>query len=275
MWNIYSNKEMKIVSFKGGLGNQIFEYFFYLYLTNNSKHKIYGYYNKTWLKDHNGLEIQNVFDVNLPEATYLSNFIVLLIKVLHKFWDRTSFNSNDKKINLKAIYFDGYWQNKKFYNKSKNSIEFKEINLNNSNKKILDMINNSNSVSIHVRRGDYLKNQNKYGNVCNSPYYKQSIKLIQKSFKEPLFFVFSDDMDWVKNNLKFENAVFVSENVGDNSYLDMYLMSFCKANIIANSSFSYWGAFLNKNSPMVIYPKKWYNNEDLAPDIFKSKWVGI
>ncbi len=268
---------IKIISFKGGLGNQIFEYFFYQYLRNNTNQKIYGYYNRDWLKDHNGLEIQKVFDINLPKASNLSNFTVFIIRLINKFNPQNSFTSNDGRLKLSAIYFDGWWQNKMFYKDLDKSIGFKKIDLNETNSKLLDNILNSNSVSLHVRRGDYLQKKyvGKYGNVCTLSYYKKAIELIENSFENPVFFVFSDDIDWVKNNFILENKVFVSENYGEKSFLDMYLMTFCKANIIANSSFSYWGALLNKSDNKVIYPKKWYNSNDVVPNIFKSCWIGI
>ncbi len=268
---------MKIVTFKGGLGNQIFEYAFYLYLKKGTNDNVYGYYNKTWLKGHNGLEIQNVFDIELPKSAVFANLIAIIIRFINRFFKNTHFISSENSLKMGAVYFDGWWQNKMFYKEQNDWIKFKEFELDHINSRHIKEIQQSQSISIHIRRGDYITNQfvNKYGGVCTKEYYKEAIQIIHENFNAPKFYVFSDDMEWVKANLPLENAIYVSNNSGDKSYLDMYLMSHCKANIIANSSFSYWGAYLNRNCSKVIYPKKWFNNEEAAPEIFKPDWIGI
>lgn len=271
---------MKIVSFKGGLGNQIFEYFFYLHLKNNIKGNIYGYYNKKWLGDHNGLEIEKVFDVELPKATFFSNIVVFFIRSLNHLFKNGGWISQDdsERLNLKSVYFDGWWQKGELFFQNKTMINFRTKELDGNNKEVLEEINRTDSIALHVRRGDYLKDQfvQKYGGVCTLSYYEEAIGIINANYNNPKFFVFSDDVEWAKNNLELTDSIFIDFNKGENSFLDMYLMSHCKANIIANSSFSYWGAYLNKRSTKVIYPKKWFNsNEYLAPKIFKEEWIGI
>jgi hypothetical protein len=268
---------MKIVSFKGGLGNQIFQYLFFLYLKNNLNNKIYGYYNKKWLSGHNGLEIENIFDVKLPKDTFFSNILVLVIRLFNKFVKSKSLYSNDDELDFKSIYFDGWWQDMIFYEKNDSLIQFKKMNISYENSQILKHINCSDSVSIHIRRGDYLeeKNYKKYGNICNLNYYEKAISLIKKNLENPHFFIFSDDIEWAKNNLKLINVTFVTNNKDNESFIDMFLMTKCKANIIANSSFSYWGAYLNKENKKVIYPKKWDNSKQYPPNIFKANWTGI
>ena len=93
--------------------------------------------------------------------------------------------------------------------------------------------------------------------------------------ESPKFYVFSDDIAWVKNNLKLKNEVFVDWNIGKDSIYDMYLMSQAKANVIANSTFSYWGAYLNEKTRIVVYPKKWFASKFIAPNIFPDDWFGI
>lgn len=268
---------MKIISFKGGLGNQIFQYAFYNYLKKNSKCKVFGFYKKTWLKDHNGLEIEKVFNVKLPPSSIISDVLVLFVRFFRIFRKNTNLVSTDELLNLNSVYYDGYWQNKMFFLELENSIKFKTFDLNEENRTLLNEIENSESISVHVRRGDYLdpKVKNTYGDICTISYYMKAIKLAESKFKYPKIFFFSDDIDWVKNNLVFDNSYCITHNKGSESYLDMYLMSYCKVNIIANSSFSYWGAFLNLNNPIVIYPSKWYNSTYPIPDIFKNDWIGI
>ena len=102
-----------------------------------------------------------------------------------------------------------------------------------------------------------------------------SLQTIVENFTKDLF-VFSDDIPWCKSNLNIHDAVFVDWNTGEDSYIDMYLMKHTKANIIANSTFSYWGAYFNANHPLVIYPKKWkYSESEEALDIFPDNWIGM
>ena len=131
------------------------------------------------------------------------------------------------------------------------------------------------SVGIHVRRGDYL-NIPLYSGICDLPYYTRAIEYIKSKSKNPKFYIFSNDMEWCKINLPVENAVFVEANTGINSIFDMILLSSCKYNIIANSSFSWWGAWLNKNKKAVIAPTKWYNNKkrDAAVEL-SADWIRI
>ena len=268
---------MKIINFKSGLGNQIFYYLMVLFLREKYPHeKIYGYYNPQYLKWHNGLEIQNVLDVELPPAPFQSKLIAWGIRLLAKVSLFKRLKADDKTFSIDAIYFDGYWQNKKFFLDNIKKLKYRNESLDPQNKTILDNIKNSSSVSIHIRRGDYLTpvNQEIYGNICTIDYYQKAIDYIYKKIEKPYFFVFSNDIEWVKSNLKISNASFISNNTGKNNWIDMYLMSHCKANIIANSSFSYWGAMLNKNKNIiVIFPKKWTNK--YIPDIFPDEWVGI
>ncbi len=143
-------------------------------------------------------------------------------------------------------------------------------------------IQECNSVSLHVRRGDYISNKsaNAYHGVLSLDYYKQAAAKINYIVQEPHYFIFSDDTNWVKSNLNFvPSATFVDINKGDNSYLDMYLMSQCKHNIIANSSFSWWGAWLNQNEEkIVIAPQKWLANNELnqqPQDLIPEKWITL
>ncbi|HOV15035.1 MAG TPA: alpha-1,2-fucosyltransferase, partial [Spirochaetota bacterium] len=144
---------------------------------------------------------------------------------------------------------------------------------------ISNQIKNSNSVSIHVRRGDYvgnIKTLNFHG-VCEIDYYIDAINSIKQKVQNPLFFIFSDDIEWCKNNIKDENSIFIDFERDD--YVDMYLMTVCKHNIIANSSFSYWAAYLNQNfDKIVIAPKKWFkddNQNKRTEGLIPEKWIRI
>ncbi len=266
---------MKIVNFTPGLGNQIFEYIFVQYLKKTfPKERVYGYYNPKFLNKHNGLEVHKIFDIELPPETIWSNFVAFLCRASARFLPFVK--ATDRSYLEKAIYYDGWWQNKRFFLNTIGEIKYRTPTLDENNATLLEEITKSESVSIHVRRGDYLesKNAKQYGGICTLEYYNKAINIIKERFSNPRYFVFSNDIDWCKENLSLENMVFVSNNTGANSWLDMYLMSHCKANILANSSFSYWGAMLNINVPiLVVYPKKWFNSH--TPDIFSDNWSGI
>lgn len=265
---------MKIIHFNSGLGNQIFQYMFYLYIKNQTKENVYGYYNKKWLQQHNGLEIHKVFDIILPKHNKISDIVAFLCRTINKIIPQNRIYSTDKNLNLKSIYFTGYWQDKKFFKDLDFNLTFRVNVLNEKNRDIVKVIKGTNSVSIHIRRGDYLKEASKYGNICTLEYYNKAIEIIRRKVEEPTFFIFSDDIDWARKNFHLEKVFFVDWNCGTDSYLDMYLMSLCQSHIIANSSFSFWGAYLSKINKITICPKKWYNDE-VSPDIAPDEWIKI
>ncbi len=266
---------MRIVNFKSGLGNQIFYYLLCLYLQEkHPKERIYGFYNPKWLVKHSGIEIDYAFDVERPPQTFWSKMVTNIARIGCHFFKKL--RVTDDTFNENAIYFDGWWQDKKFFLDNVKRIKFRERPLSEKNQEILNMMADSQSVAIHIRRGDYLepKNIQEYGGICTLDYYNNAIRIVNNQFDSPRYFVFSNDIEWVKENMDIPNPVYVNNNTGIDSYMDMYLMSHCKANILANSSFSYWGAMLNKNSNhIVVYPKKWVNSH--TPDIFPTDWTGI
>ena len=135
------------------------------------------------------------------------------------------------------------------------------------NLEILEKIQTENSVSVHIRRWDYLKGNNiNIHWVCSLDYYQQAINYIKSKIDYPVFYFFSDDIARVRENIKVEQAHYIDWNSWSSSWEDMRLMSHCKHNIIANSSFSRWGGWLNNNpEKIVIAPKKWFENPDWNP----------
>lgn len=266
---------MKIVHFSSGLGNQVFFYLFSKYLENKyPNQRIYGYYNRRWLVKHNGLEIDRVFDVTLPPHTRVSDFIVWLCRKLNGIGIK-GLKATDENFDEKAIYFDGYYQDRKFFERFLSELNFRDFDINEKNQYVIKEINRTNSIAVHIRRGDYLLPQfvPMFGGICTDDYYKKAVEIIKEKIEHPHFFVFSNDIEWVKDNLPLTDATFVNHNNGSDSYMDMYLMSLCKGCIIANSSFSYWGAMLNKDAHVIIYPSKWNNQK--TPDMFPKKWIGL
>lgn len=262
---------MKILVFQGGLGNQLFQYQCYCKLREEgiTVKALNGVGN-----NHNGFEIDKFFDVNLDFCSqWVANLYFLLMK---RQWLMRSLITEDERMinNSRKLFFKAYWQDKK-YMPSNNCVCFKQLSLSEKNLKILNFIRDTDSVSIHIRRGDYLSptNQKIFGGICTAEYYNKAIEIIKNKWVNPHFFIFSNDCDWVKNNLTLENAFFIDWNQGADSIYDMYLMSKCKANIIANSSFSYWAAKISGNS-IVVYPQKWWNHRN-SPDIFDESWIAL
>lgn len=179
-------------------------------------------------------------------------------------------------------YLQGYWQSPRYFEeyqaKIREDFTFK-LPLTGKNIDLSDRISQVNSVSLHVRRGDYLSNKKTTAlhGLCSVDYYKTAIHKIGLTQDQPVFFVFSDDIVWAEKNLEIEFPChYINHNKGLESFNDMRLMSLCRHNIVANSSFSWWGAWLNSNQhKIVIAPKKWFvtslNTEDLLP----AGWTSI
>lgn len=266
---------MKTVVFQGGLGNQIFQYFFYKYVEERIDHDV-RYIDCKKGNNHNGFEILNYFAIEMRKAPW---YIQLDFRIRELFKFRGPFSLKESGENeiktTKQKYYVGYWQNKRFFEDS--SIEFKKLTLSERNNNVLKEILNTNSIAIHVRRGDYLYPQyvHIYGGICTIDYYQKALDICIGKMPKPSFFIFSDDIAWTKKNLEIEGAVYISWNNGDDSIFDLYLMSHAKAIIMANSTFSFWGAYINNPQKLVVYPKKWYNSVFQTPDIFPKEWLGI
>lgn len=267
---------MRIVNFLGGLGNQMFIYALCEHLRNvYPDERILGCYRSGSLDVHCGLEIEKVFDIKLPEATRFSNFVSILYVICKRMgWTRWE---NSRHFTKYDIVFDGYWLDSFFYKDIdvKKMFRFRDTLMTGRNGEILEMIVRTSSVALHVRRGDYRNSENieLFGKFCDVEYYRNAIEIIKNTVDNPVFFVFSDDIEWVRNNIRPENVVYVDINKGVDSWKDMYLMSRCRDFIIANSTFSYWAAMLSENRGTVIYPRKWFFWDN--PDIFPDDWKPI
>lgn len=181
------------------------------------------------------------------------------------------------------IYLDGYWQSERYF-QSIGSILRKEFKVNHPqqgrNAELTAIINGSNSVSVHIRRGDYMNNPetNKYHGACSPSYYGRCIEWIVGHIEKPCFFVFSDDIVCSKALFPInEHFIFVDHNTEKNAYEDLRLMSQCKHHIIANSTFSWWGAWLGSyQDKKVLAPIPWFNaaNHSTA-DLIPNGWMLI
>lgn len=288
---------MKIVVFlSGGLGNQMFQYALYASL------KEQGYnakVNMGLLKrdiQHNGYELNKIFNIratsNILDTflvrcmyylyTWKPNILINLGKSLFQLLritlitDRKQLEINKSNI----VYFCGYFQSIKYFSNLKNIssiFNFKEGIISKQSKEILSLITQCNSISIHIRRGDYISGNNKnlYGGICTKKYYQNAIEIMCSKVSNPYFFIFSNDIEWCKKNINLPHIFYVNCNRGKDSWQDMFLMSKCKHNIIANSTFSWWGAYLNENPlKIVISPSKLTNRGD-SPELFPDYWIKL
>lgn len=284
---------MNIVSITGGLGNQMFQYALCLAL-KSAGHTVkldiskYDYY-----KIHNNYELEDVFGINEHYASksevkkygYLKDNRVTRFLLKTPWVKKSIFRENDRgylpEVFLKKdSYFKGYWQNQEYFKNITHEIRskyrFKPFDTE-EQKCIAKKIQSCISVSLHIRRGDYLKHP-LYSGLCQIDYYTRAYEYLKEKIEENFeIFVFSNDVTWVKENFCFPKMYIIDCNQGKESYRDMQLMSLCKHNIIANSSFSWWGAWLNNNEDkIVIAPKVWVNSTKPAfQEIVPEGWIKL
>jgi len=180
-------------------------------------------------------------------------------------------------------YVEGFWQSEKYF-KGVEAIIRKDFNFRTPptglNLDLAQKIKSVESVSLHIRRGDYVSDPNAHSfhGTCPPSYYVSGVERIKQSAKNIELFIFSDDAEWCRKNIVFDlPCTYIDHNSGNKSYEDMRLMSLCKHNIIANSSFSWWGAWLNSNvNKMVIAPKRWFNDPSQQPEsIYPENWIKL
>lgn len=279
---------MLIVKMWGGLGNQMFQYALFCQLQNqNIQTQIDTRFYHSNIA-HNGYELENIFHITPPKVSVKDLTSRSIKKII--FADNFSYHETGKSsindlLSCKShTILKGYWQNLKYFKgietRLLNDFSF-SLKLDENNEKLLTTIRKSpHSVSLHVRRGDYLHATNaEFFHQCSSDYYRKAIAIIKERYSDINLYIFSDDMDWCQKNIPHNDAIFIANNNGINAWKDMYLMSQCKHNIIANSTFRWWGAWLNPNATkIVIAPEKWYNtkqNLNLTNPLIPSNWVQI
>lgn len=295
IFGVCEMRDKVIVKFNGGLGNQMFQWAFGKMLEITNDVEVYfdmSYFSKSYARPYQ-LDVFNIeprFIEDLGDKLKLS-IIWLFRDFLNK---REAFNItffSEKQFNFDPhiskiennSYIEGFFQTEKYFKSIEEVIreDFKFIfPMDVENLKFAQRIIDSNSISLHIRRGDYVQKK-RYSDAyaeCSLDYYQRGVEYIAQRFPEPILFIFSDDIPWVRKNLKLPyKSVYVSHNTGKRSSEDMRLMSLCRHNIIANSSFSWWGAWLNKNpEKLVIAPQKWFNDDNIVQtDVIPQGWVRL
>jgi hypothetical protein len=291
---------LKIISeIFGGLGNQMFQYACGKAVANRLGSRLY--LDVSWFDSGNRVFMLDIFP-NIsyspqPQRNYIARKVAALSKkiphrtgvhLIRDIYEPDYFYWPGVEQIKSSVRLSGYWQNEKYFSNISSIIrkdfmfpEFNSLEANNIAKKIKET---PCPVSIHVRRGDYVENPkiNSVHGVCSPDYYKKALQIIidkYKGEKNPELYIFSDDPDWVKNNFYTYGLPSVTVDIQehkDKPYQDMHLMSLCKHHIIANSSFSWWGAWLSSMNGIVVAPKRWFAEDTMKncnPSL--ASWITI
>ncbi len=287
---------MIIVKVIGGLGNQLFQYAFGRSLAhaNGAELKL----DTSPFKRYN-LHRYSLHHFNIPENIPTSRELraargyrpLKSLRFLSPILSRnpsfrhvkeTDLSFNPDCLHLSGnLYLEGYWQSEKYFRDIEEIIRMDlsvKDEISGKNREIATRMRTSDSVSIHIRRGDYMNNSITNGNInfsaCSDEYYRKAIEFIQSEVKQPAFFVFSDDPAWaVEHYSGLRDVEVITHNDAARNYEDLRLMSTCKHHIIANSSFSWWGAWLNDEpEKFVIAPDRWFNTAEKSKDIIPENW---
>ena len=281
---------MIVVTLGGGLGNQLFQYTMgrLLSLKQSQSLKLYTsnfqYEDRSYKLSYFNVEENFATEEEVERliGVYYSNS--LYAKTHRKFarlipkYKKSYFIENENWVHEPAVFkiscnvlLEGFWQHHSYYKNLSprilDELTLKKQFLHHNNQVLKNIEEDYSSVSVHIRRGDYLSDINNFNffGVMGMEYYKNAINYMLSKIRHPTFYIFSDDLNWVKSNLALNvEMVFVDIDNGTKDYLELNAMAKCRHNIIANSSFSWWGAFLNKNeNKIVIGPKSWVVNEEL------------
>ncbi len=288
---------MIIIQLKGGLGNQMFQYALYRELIHRGRTvKIddeTGFINdklRNPVLDRFGVEYEKATRDEVVKMT--DSRMDIFSRIRRKLTGRKSYRIDEQEgifdpriLEVEDAYLVGYWQSEKYFSTPEVARLIQdtfgkrpqEIMHDSVSWSTLQQIECCESVSIHVRRTDYLDAEHiKIHNLCSEQYYKNAISLVRQKYPNAVFFIFTDDKEWCKKHFKGHNFINVELQEGENSDVaDLLLMSRCKHHIIANSSFSWWSAWLN-DAPekMVIAPEKWINNKRMD-DIYTDRMTKV
>ncbi len=282
-----------MMKMQGGLGNQLFQYSLGRHLAYKNKTELL--LDISWYAAIPDRQYDlDVFNISASIASTKEIRAIkgsLLAKIRQHFRPNASipivreqsFRFDPAILDIHtSVYLEGYWQSAKYFTDIADIIR-RDLTLKHNptgkNATLFKQIQDSTAVSLHVRRGDYVTNKrfNQYHGVTSLDYYRQAVDLIAKKVSKPHFYIFSDDPKWVENNIKLHfPTTFVTHN-GDRSEEDLRLMSHCQHFIIANSTFSWWGAWLSKNpQKTVIAPKAWFNQKNAdTKHLIPQSWVRL
>ena len=291
---------MVLVELNGGLGNQLFQYAFGRRIALDRKAEL-RFDLSAFTSQIRQYKLQNFHIVGSPaNAAELKRFFWWkhnsISSLVYRLWDASKVYYRRRCVDEQSIGFDknilkcprevylrGYWQSEKYFKDVAPTLHEEltvKVPLSGPNLSMMEKIKSCTAVSLHVRRGDYVSDPpttSTHG-ILPLEYYQAAIYLILERIPIPTFFVFSDEVPWVRENLRVEGAevIYVEHNSTKMDYEDLRLMSHCQHHIVANSSFSWWGAWLCANdSKMVIAPQKWYAIDLDTRDLIPEDWIRL
>lgn len=292
---------MIVVRLMGGLGNQLFQYAagraLALRLGTELKLDV-GFFTDTTPRQYalNSLSIRasQVLEQELGSFRLSTNCVERLLSkwrqrlgLSQRSYDLYRERSFRFDANVAALpdnsYLIGYWQSDRYFYDCRQQLLQElvcTLPLDDSNRQMLEKIGATMSVAVHIRRGDYVNSPlaNAVHGLCSLDYYRQAVELVAQRLDSPHFFLFSDDPDWVATHLELPYpATLVTINQQDDPALDLRLISACRHAIIANSSFSWWGAWLNQQpDKLVIAPACWFADQSIdTADLLPQDWIRL
>ena len=282
----FGDKKQIIIVLSGGLGNQMFQYALYLYFrTKGVEAKIDD--TTEYLHEKKRRPQLEIFGIRYERATpeeichWTDSYMDLPSRVRRKLFGRQTrlymdpCHFDPAVLTMEDGYLYGWWQSEKYFQEIAGQVQkaftLPEKLLTGKNKLCGMNMQKCESVGVHIRRGDYLEADELYGGICTEEYYHRAMEKMRRELPGCRFFIFTNDPDWAREHMRGEDICIVEENDEAHGYLDMYLMSRCKHNIIANSSFSWWAAWLNENpKKKIIAPPRWVNGREM-PDIYTKE----
>jgi len=293
----------------GGLGNQMFQYALYMKLVSQGKEVKFDDINE-YRTDIARPIMLSVFGIEYPRAGWdeiighIDGSLRITHRVRRRLFGRKSLEIKENSVNFDPnlldhdpAYLTGYFQTEKYFKDieadvrkvftfpDRTSMQLpKELEQHISKHQY--MIEHTESIGVHIRRGDYLLAYETHGGICTDAYYETAFAYMRTRFPNAVFYIFSNEMKWAKNWLETrymepgdeelnDRFCLIDETTEFTGYLDMMLMSKCKHHIIANSSFSWWGAYLNENpEKIIIAPERWLNNSE-SIDVYTDNMIKI
>lgn len=290
---------MIIIQVAGGLGNQLQQYALYRKFVRMGKE---ARLDLSWFDEVKGNDGEAKVTSRNLELAYFDRLVYetctreekerltgsnglsgklrrkLLPSTIH--WFHESKMYHPEILSFEDMYLSGYFACEKYYSDIlydlREKIQFPPSD-NPLNPELAQEMRKCASVSVHVRRGDYLNEENRamFGNICTDAYYRKAMELIKEEVTDAHFYLFSDDVSYVKQKYQGEEFTMVDINHGKDSFYDMWLMSNCKHNICANSTFSFWGARLNGNEgKIMVRPTIHKNSQVFRKEEMEDLWQG-
>jgi len=293
---------MDVVIIFNGLGNQMSQYAFYLSKYNLSPSTRFVFSKKS-NKIHNGYELEKVFGIKYRDSM-MNKLLFSIYKILDYkkfpviskpfirllgFFGLEIINENDDYqfkpaylLPSKGIkFYAGGWPSEKYFThikqKVQNTFQFDTENIGKENREVLNQLKKTASVSVHIRRGDFLApiNYEKFGVVCTKNYYVTAIEMMKERVKDPHFFFFTNDFNWVSAHFIGDNYTIININKSGDSWKDMFLISNCTHHINSNGTFSWWSSWLtDHNNAIVIVPKNFIAGKYFE-DVYPENWIKL